>query len=409
MTTTPSLGTKPLAGIRVIELGRALSGPWSGQILADLGAEVIKVERPGQGDESRSWGPPFVAPDESAYFLGANRAKKSIEVDLSTPEGQQAVKDLAAGADVLIENFKAGALAKMGLSYDQLSETHPHLIYCSLSGFGQSGPRRGEAAYDFAVQAMGGLMSVTGGSDADGGGPQKVGVPIVDLATGMYGAIGILAALTRRFETGRGDWVSVAMLDVQVALLSNQAMNYLITGVTPSRSGNSHPTIQPQNVFSCRDGDIAIAVGNDAQFVALCELLDRGEWSLDPRFRGNEDRVRNVHELTALLNDRLRDHDRAHWVSRAGKAGVPCAPINRIDEVFAEPQVGHNGMVTHVGHPTAGEVPMISIPITMRSASLVPHQRPPRLGEHTDEVMRQLARHNGTARTREPLAEGPAA
>ena len=391
MTITSEGARGPLAGRRVLELGQALAGPWAGQVLADLGAEVIKVERPGAGDDTRHWGPPFLAPGESAYFLGTNRGKQSIELDLKTAEGQRVVRELAASSDVLIENFKAGTLAGLGLGYEQLAETHPHLVYCSITGFGQSGPRSSQAAYDFAIQAMGGLMSVTGAPDATtGGGPQKVGVPIVDLTTGLYAAIGILAALDRRHESGRGEWISVAMLDVQVALLANQGMSYLISGNVPGRSGNSHPSIQPQDAYPCRDGDIAIAVGNDAQFVRLCTAIGLGELAVDPRFRLNEDRVANVAELRASIVGRLADGDRRHWVEVIGAHGVPCAPINSIDEVFADPQVRHNRLVTRVEHPLAGSVPQVRIPITMRSSRLEPRHRPPTLGEHTEEILKRV-------------------
>ncbi|MBO9627445.1 MAG: CoA transferase [Microbacterium sp.] len=383
-------GSGPLSGRRVVELGRALAAPWAGQMLADLGAEVIKVERPGTGDDTRGWGPPFLASGESAYFLGANRGKQSIELDVKTADGQRVVRELAAEADILIENFKAGALAAMGLGYDDLAQTHPHLVYCSISGFGQSGPRSVQPAYDFAIQAMGGLMSITGEQDGLAGGPQKVGVPIIDMTTGMYAVIGILGALERRHATGRGDWVAVSMLDVEVALLSNQAMSYLISGKVPGRTGNRHPSIQPQDVFPCRDGDIAIAVGTDAQFAALCAVLGLEGIAESEQFARNSERVQNADRLRSLLADRLRQADRGRWVEALSASGVPCAPINSIDEVFADPQVIHNGVVTELAHPTAGTVPQIGIPIRMRSADLGPRLRPPLLGEHTEAVLRRL-------------------
>jgi crotonobetainyl-CoA:carnitine CoA-transferase CaiB-like acyl-CoA transferase len=395
----PPIGAdpKPLTGVVVLDLSRVLAGPWAGQILGDLGADVIKVERPGVGDDTRTWGPPFlVGPEselESAYFLGVNRAKRSITVNLKVQAGQQIIRDLAAQADILLENYKVGTLKRFDLDYESLREVNPDLIYCSITGFGQSGPRAQDAAYDFAVQALGGLMSVTGErDDAPGGGPQKVGVPIVDLATGLYAAVAILAALQRRQTTGHGDRISIAMLDVQVALLANQAMNYLMTGKAPERFGNRHPNVQPQNVYRCRDRELAIAVGSDRQFGSLCQALDMPELADDERFVRNQDRVRNVGTLEAVITERLSKADRDHWMQRLTERGIPCAPINSIADIFADAQVRHRGMHVSLPHPSGASVPQVGSPFLFDSADLTPTVRPPLLGEHTDEILGLLGR-----------------
>ena len=298
----------PLSHVRVLDLSRILAGPWAGQILADLGADVIKVERPGVGDDTRSWGPPFLknadgtGPGEAGYYLAVNRGKRSITLDLNTSKGQQIVRELARRSDILLENYKVGTLAKFGLGYEDLKAINPRLIYCSVTGFGQTGPKRDAAAYDFMIQAMGGLMSVTGErDDTPGGGPQKVGIPIVDLMTGMYTAVAVLAGLSRRQETGEGNYIDIGMMDVMVASLSNQAMNYLISGKTPIRRGNKHPNIQPQDVFATRNGYIALAVGNDGQFAKFCEVIGKAEFPCDERFTKNAARVRNEPILTPLI------------------------------------------------------------------------------------------------------------
>lgn len=386
-----------MAGITVLDLSRVLAGPWAGQILGDLGADVIKVERPVVGDDTRSWGPPFLdGPDselESAYFLGVNRAKRSITVDLKSRAGQQVVRDLAARADIVLENYKVGTLERLGLDYESLRVVKPDLIYCSITGFGQSGPRAHYPAYDFAVQALGGLMSITGERDgAPGGGPQKVGVPIVDLTTGLYAAVAILAALQRRQATGLGDRISIAMLDVQVALLSNQAMNYLVTGTSPKRFGNRHPNIQPQNVYQCSDGEIAIAVGSDSQFTAFCNTLEIPDVANDERFIRNRDRVQNIEELEEIISARLATLERDKWVDRLIRSGVPCAPINTIAEVFEDAQVRYRGMLVSLPHPKGGSVPQVGSPFVFDSADLTPTVRPPMLGEHTDEILRLIGR-----------------
>jgi crotonobetainyl-CoA:carnitine CoA-transferase CaiB-like acyl-CoA transferase len=389
--------TGPLAHVRVLDLSRIMAAPWATQILADLGADVIKVERPGVGDDTRSWGPPFLkdtegkATREAGYFLAVNRGKRSVTVDMAKPEGQAIIRELARSADIVLENFKAGALAKYGLDAASLREINPRLIYCSVTGFGQDGPRADQAAYDFAIQAMGGLMSVTGErDDMPGGGPQKVGVPIVDLMTGMYAAVAVLAALARRGESGKGEFIDLAMLDVQSAFLANQAMNWLVSGRTPQRGGNRHPNIQPQDVFACADGHLVLAVGNDSQFVKLCEALGRPEWAADPRFSKNPDRVRNNAELTPLLTARFGEMPRAELTAALDAAGVPCAPINDIPQVFNDPQVRHREMLRHLPHPLAGTVPQVVSPMRFTTNPLRFDRAPPLLGEHTDEILREI-------------------
>lgn len=387
----------PLSHIRVLDLSRIMAGPWSGQILADLGADVIKVERPEVGDDTRSWGPPFlkdrdgVASKESGYFLSVNRGKRSVAVDLATPEGQQTVRALAAQCDVVLENFKTGALRRYGLAYEDLKAVKPDLIYCSITGFGQDGPKADNAAYDFMIQAMGGLMSVTGERDEEaGGGPQKVGVPIVDIMTGMYATIGILAALAHRKETGEGEYIDVAMLDVQVAFLANQAMNFLVSGKAPVRNGNKHPNIQPQDVFKCRDGYMVLAVGNDGQFRKFCEVIQRPELADDERFVSNAQRVRNLPELHAVICEALLTNDLAVWLAKLDAVAVPCGPINTIPMVFDDAQVKHRQMLRDLPHPVSGTVPQVVSPIRLRNAPLSFDRAPPMLGQHTDEVFREL-------------------
>jgi crotonobetainyl-CoA:carnitine CoA-transferase CaiB-like acyl-CoA transferase len=387
----------PLSHIRVLDLSRILAGPWAGQVLADLGADVVKVERPGAGDDTRGWGPPFLKDKagrdtrDAGYFLAVNRGKRSIAVDLADPEGQRIVRALAARADIVLENFKTGALAKYGLGYEDLSAVNPALIYCSITGFGQSGPRRDQAAYDFMIQGMSGLMSVTGEADGKpGGGPQKVGVPIVDIMTGMYAAIAVLAALARRQESGHGEHIDIGMLDVGVSFLANQAMNHLISGRTPRRAGNSHPNIQPQDVFATRDGYLVLAVGNDDQFARLCEVLGRPDWAIDERFKTNAGRVRNNSILTPLISEVLMTRERDHWVRACERVGVPCGPINTIPEVFADAQIKHRQMLIEIAHPVAGTVPQVASPMRFRNAPLSHERPPPLIGEHTDEILREL-------------------
>jgi crotonobetainyl-CoA:carnitine CoA-transferase CaiB-like acyl-CoA transferase len=399
MTRDTRAQVGPLSSLRVLDLSRVLAGPWAGQILADLGCDVIKVERPGSGDDTRAWGPPFVQDADgndtaqSGYFVGVNRAKRSITVDIKDREGQQIIRALAERSDIVIENYKVGTLDRLGLGAADLRELNPGLIYCSITGFGQTGPRSHQPAYDFAIQALGGLMSVTGErDDRPGGGPQKVGVPIVDLTTGLYACVAILAAVARRAETGTGDVIDLAMLDVQVSLLANQAMNYLVSGRVPARSGNSHPNIQPQDVYDCSDGALAVAVGNDTQFTALCSVLDLRELPCDPRFARNRDRVANLPLLEAVLRERFASRARAHWAGLLDAAGVPCGAVNAIDEVFAEPQVRHRGMRVDVKDRNAasGLVPVVRSPLRFEDAALDIEQGPPALGEHTDEILTEL-------------------
>jgi len=387
----------PLSHVRVLDLSRIMAAPWATQILADLGADVIKVERPGAGDDTRGWGPPFLKDREgnptkdAGYFLAVNRGKRSVTLDMAKPEGQAVIRRLAEGADIVLENFKAGALAKYGLDAASLRAVNPRLIYCSVTGFGQDGPRADQAAYDFAIQAMGGLMSVTGERDeAPGGGPQKVGVPIVDLMTGMYAGIAVLAALARRGETGVGETIDLAMLDVQAAFLANQATNWLLSGRAPKRGGNRHPNIQPQDVFPCADAQLVLAVGNDGQFRKLCDAIGRPEWADDDRFSTNAARVRNNAELTPLLAARFRDFPRAGLMQALDTAGVPCAPINTIPEVFEDPQIRHREMLRDLPHPVAGTVPQVVSPLRFAESPLRFDRAPPTLGQHTAEVLAEL-------------------
>jgi crotonobetainyl-CoA:carnitine CoA-transferase CaiB-like acyl-CoA transferase len=387
----------PLSHIKVLDLSRILAGPWSGQVLADLGADVVKVERPGVGDDTRSWGPPFlkdadgVETRESGYYLSANRGKRSVTVDLNTLEGQQIVRALAAKSDILLENYKVGTLAKFGLDYASLKAVNPGLIYCSVTGFGQDGPKAENAAYDFMIQAMGGLMSVTGErDDLPGGGPQKVGVPIVDLMTGMYTSVAVLAALARRAETGLGDYIDIGMLDVMVGSVANQGMNYLVSGKAPKRAGNKHPNIQPQDVFACADGHIVLVVGNDGQFARFCQVAGKPEWTQDERFSSNGARVRNRDTLLPLMIDLFREKPMGEWATLLDEAGVPCSPINTIPQVFEDEQVKHRGMLIELPHPTAGSVPQIRSPMRFAEAQLAFDRAPPLLGQHTAEVLSDL-------------------
>jgi crotonobetainyl-CoA:carnitine CoA-transferase CaiB-like acyl-CoA transferase len=383
--------------VKVLDMSRILAGPWAAQILGDLGADVLKVERPRVGDDTRSWGPPYLKDvsgnetRESAYYLAVNRAKRSITIDIKQTAGRDIIRELATKSDVLIENFKVGTLSALGLGYEDLRKINPGIVYCSITGFGQTGPKRQLPAYDFAIQAFGGLMSVTGEQDgAPGGGPQKVGVPIVDLMTGNYAAIAILAALTGRSVTGIGDYLDISMLDVQVAMLANQAMNYLISGRVPRRGGNSHPNIQPQDVYDCSDGQIAIAVGNDAQFVKFCEVLGLPEVAADEKFATNSARVRNLQELRPLIAGVLAGRSRAAWVTRLDAAMIPCGPIQSIDEVFDDEQVKDRGLAVEVPHPLSGTVPQVLSPMRFANAPLRFEKRPPLLGEHTEEVLSSL-------------------
>ncbi|MCB1994430.1 MAG: CoA transferase, partial [Rhodoferax sp.] len=365
--------------------------------LADMGADVIKVERPGAGDDTRSWGPPFLKDaegrdtKEAGYYLAVNRGKRSITVSLDQPEGQAIVRALAARSDIVLENYKAGTLARYGLDAESLRALNPRLIYCSVTGFGQTGPRRDQPAYDFLIQAMGGLMSVTGERDGQpGGGPQKVGIPIVDLMTGMYTAVAVLGALAQRERTGLGETIDIGMLDVQVATLSNQAMNYLVSGRTPRRTGNAHPNIQPQDVFRCADGDLILVVGNDTQFGRLCEVLGEPGWISDPRFATNAARVRHLGELAPLLREKFLPRGRAELITALDAAGVPCGAINDVAQVFDDPQVKARGMLRQVPHPCGVDAPQLASPIRFADGPLPTVHAPPLLGQHSAEILAEL-------------------
>lgn len=372
----------PLSGLRVIELARILAGPWAGQTLADLGAEVIKVESP-EGDDTRRWGPPFVEREgdrSAAYFHACNRGKKSVTADFRTPEGQAFVRDLVRDADVVIENFKVGGLRKYGLDHDSLMKLNPRLIYCSITGFGQTGPYAPRAGYDFIIQGMSGLMSVTGEPDRQ---PQKVGVAVTDIFTGIYAATAILAALHQRNRTGRGQHIDMALFDVATAIMANQAMNYLVSGKPPSRMGNAHPNIVPYSVFDCADGWIIIATGNDAQYRRLCDLLDLAALATDPRFATNADRVANREELTALITDATRQRRRDELLSACEAAGIPAGPINDMRDVFADPQI-----VARAMRIEPEGIPGVRSPFRFSDAELSLDRASPRLGSHDAEFRR---------------------
>ena len=369
-----------LSHLRVLDLSRVLAGPWASQVFADLGAEVIKVERPGAGDDTRAWGPPWLG-GESAYFISANRGKKSITIDLARAEGQDLVRRLVPLCDVVLENFKAGALEKYRLDYASLAALDPRLVYCSITGFGQTGPYRDRAGYDFLIQGMGGLMSITG---EPAGEPMKVGVAITDILTGMYAATAVLAALSHRDRTGRGQHVDLALLDVQVAMLANQGENYLVTGRPPARLGNAHPSIVPYRAFATADGHIVLAVGNDGQFGRFCEVAGRPELARDPRYSTNQERVRNRVELENVLASILARRTSEDWIESLEAATVPCGPINDLSQVFADPHVQHRGM------RTAGPVPMIRSPLRLSATPTRDEVPPPALGAHTDDVLMRL-------------------
>ena len=389
--------TGPLTHIKVLDLSRVLAGPWAGQILADLGASVIKVERPGAGDDTRVWGPPFLKDEqgnetrEACYFLAANRGKESITVDISKPEGQEIIRQLAAQADIVLENYKVGTLERYNLAYEDLKAINPGLIYCSVTGFGQTGPLAELPAYDFMIQAMGGLMSVTGERDGQpGAGPQKVGMPIMDLMTGMWAAVGVLAALARRQETGEGEYIDLAMLDVMVATIANQGMNYLVSGKTPQRMGNKHPNIQPQDVFDCKDGKMVLAVGNDGQFASFCQAMGHPEVAQDERFSTNRARVINLSALMEFVSGEIGKRSRQECIAALREHGVPCGPINTIPEILADPQIVHRQMLRYLPHPTAGKVPQIVSPLNFKQAPLSFDQAPPLLGASTEKILKEI-------------------
>jgi len=384
----------PLAGLRVLELARILAGPWAGQILADLGADVIKVERKGTGDDTRGWGPPFVEGADgshlgAAYFHATNRGKRSIELDFESEDGRRIVKKLAARSDVLIENFKVGGLAKFGLDYASLSKDNPRLIYCSVTGFGQTGPYAARAGYDLMAQGMGGIMDLTGTPDGE---PQRAGVPVADIFTGIYSVVGILAALIERGRSGRGCQVDTALVDSQVGVLANQALNYLVSGKVPKRIGNAHPNIVPYQVFPVADGHVIIATGNDSQFAKLCGVLGEPDISGEPSYRANSDRLQHREELIARLSTLTRRWPGAELLAKLESVQVPAGPINPLDQVFADPQVVHRGM--RIDPPSAaaktGTIPGVRTPIVIGGRPMAAERPSPRLGEHTAEVLREI-------------------
>ncbi|MDY0934015.1 CaiB/BaiF CoA-transferase family protein [Pseudomonas viridiflava] len=391
-----------LSHLRVLDLSRVLAGPWAGQILADLGADVIKVERPVCGDDTRSWGPPFLKDEtgqnttEAAYYLSANRNKQSVTIDFTRPEGQQLVRELVAKSDIVIENFKVGGLAAYGLDYASLKDVNPKLIYCSITGFGQTGPYAKRAGYDFMIQGLGGLMSLTGRPDGDeGGGPVKVGVALTDILTGLYSTTAILAALAHRDQSGVGQYIDMALLDVQVACLANQAMNYLTTGVAPKRLGNAHPNIVPYQDFPTADGDFILTVGNDSQFRKFAEVAGQSQWATDPRFLTNKLRVANRSELIPLIRQATVFKTTAQWVDELEAAGVPCGPVNDLSQVFDDPQVLARGLAIELPHVLGGRVAQVASPIRLSETPVEYRRAPPLLGEHTSQVLQELLGMSG--------------
>ena len=383
-----------LSHIRVLDLSRVLAGPWAGQLLGDLGAEVIKVERPGSGDDTRHWGPPYIKDAqgndsaEAAYFQSANRNKQSLTVDFTQPEGQRLVRELVAQCDVLLENFKVGGLAAYGLDYPSLKAINPRLIYCSITGFGQSGPYARRAGYDFMIQGLGGLMSLTGIAEGEeGAGPMKVGVALTDILTGLYATVGVLAALNQREQSGIGQHIDVALLDVQVACLANQAMNYLVTGVAPQRLGNAHPKIVPYLEFPSADGNFILAVGNDGQFRKFCEVAGIPELADDPRFASNQARVANRGELIPRLRQATVFKSTAQWIELLEAAGVPCGPINDLHQVFADPQVQSRGLRFELPNALGSHTPQVASPLRLSATPVTYRLAPPLLGQHTEALL----------------------
>jgi crotonobetainyl-CoA:carnitine CoA-transferase CaiB-like acyl-CoA transferase len=392
---------KPMSGalshIRVLDLSRVLAGPWAGQIFGDLGAEVIKVERPGSGDDTRHWGPPYIKDAEgsdsreAAYFQSANRNKQSLTLDFTQPEGQRLVRELVAQCDVLLENFKVGGLAAYGLDYESLKAINPRLIYCSITGFGQNGPYARRAGYDFMIQGLGGLMSLTGRPEGEeGAGPMKVGVALTDILTGLYATVGVLAALNQREQSGVGQHIDVALLDVQVACLANQAMNYLATGVSPKRLGNAHPNIVPYQDFPSADGNFILAVGNDGQFRKFCEVAGIVNLANDPRFVTNKARVAHRAELIPLLRQVTVFKTTAQWIEQLERAGVPCGPINDLQQVFADPQVQARGLRLDLPNALGSSTPQVASPLRLSVTPVAYRSAPPLLGQHTDSLLQRL-------------------
>ena len=392
-----------LAGLKVLDLSRVLAGPWASQLLGDLGADVIKVEKPGAegkgGDDTRGWGPPWLADGEgrpttdAAYFLCTNRNKRSLTVDITQPAGQQIVRELAAQADVVLENFKVGGLKAYGLDYESLAAVNPRLVYCSITGFGQDGPYAARAGYDFLIQGMGGLMSVTGRAEGEeGAGPQKVGVALTDILTGLYATIAIQAALAHREKSGTGQHIDLALLDVQVACLANQAMNYLVSGQAPRRMGNGHPNIVPYQDFPTADGNMILAIGNDSQFARVCDIAGHPEWSGDARFASNAARVKHRAELLPLLRQATVMKTTAEWIALLENAAVPCGPINDLAAVFADPQVLHRGLRVDLPHAAGGTAPQVGNPIRFSATPIAYRLPPPLLGQDTEAILRELGR-----------------
>ena len=387
----------PLSHIRVLDLSRILAGPWASQTLGDLGAEIIKIERPQVGDDTRQWGPPYIKDEDgndtrdAAYYMSANRNKRSVAIDMAAPDGQALIRDLVAHCDVVIENFKVGGLKKYGLDYDSLKKIKPDLVYCSITGFGQTGPYANRAGYDFLIQGMGGLMSVTGqpGNGPEAG-PVKVGVALSDVMTGLYAVIGVQAALAHRDRTGEGQHVDLALLDVQVATLANQAMNYLASGNAPGLMGNAHPNIVPYQAFATSDGHMILAVGNDNQFAKFCKVAGMPELAEDERFTTNASRVKYRDELVPILRERIVKNELDWWISQLETAHVPCGPINTIDRVFADPQVQARDMKVDLDHPVAGKVPSVGSPLKFSNSPVEYRNAPPVLAADTKDVLESV-------------------
>lgn len=384
----------PLTHLKVLDLSRILAGPWAGQVLADFGAQVIKVERPQKGDDTRHWGPPYLKDasgndtPEAAYYLSANRGKQSITVDITQPAGQEIIKKLASQCDILLENYKVGGLEKYGLDYPSIKAINPRIIYCSITGFGQTGPYASRAGYDAMIQGMGGLMSLTGVPEGQpGAGPQKVGVAVADLMTGMYAVSGVLAAVIHRDRTGEGQQIDLALLDTQVAWLANQAQNYLTSGKSPERQGTAHPNIVPYQAVPASDGYFMLAVGNDAQFKKFCAIAGLDEVAADPAYATNNARVQARDQLVPVIERTTREKPAAWWLEQLSAAHVPCGPINNLEQVFADPQVQARGMVVEQAHPVAGTVKTVRNPLGFSASALEYEQAPPTLGEHTSEVL----------------------
>lgn len=387
----------PLAGIRVLDLSRVLAGPWCTQNLADLGADVIKVERPGSGDDTRSWGPPFLKDmdghdtSESAYYLSTNRNKRSIEVDFASHDGAEIIRQMARDCDILVENFKVGGLAKYGLDYDSLNKVNPKLIYCSITGFGQTGPLAKLPGYDFMIQGMGGLMSITGeADDKPGGGPQKAGVAVTDVITGMYATVAVLGALHERGRSGKGQHIDIALLDSHIAMLANQNLNYMTSGKAPVRYGNAHPNIVPYQVFSATDGHLIVAVGNDSQFKAFCQVIGRSDLGSNPDYVTNSLRLRNRESLINIIAAIMATNTCQHWIDQCNIAGVPCGPINNLQQVYKHPQVQARNVWVNIDHELAGTAPTTANPIKFSDTPIEYRMAPPTLGQHTDQVLQEF-------------------